>query len=243
MLKKWEHLTMTVAFKYSRLALPSVPERIQLQQELWSLWSAGTRCFIWAVTLHANLLWFLKELLFFFLCSPRKIDNKKENIHFWQLTLLGQSIFEVFFVGCVVKITNLLCSRASVMYFYKKSWLKLNFRLEMFSCAVFGILIHQLPVFVEKKVNQAPDAYHWKHFKALLKVGGILMFSFKRWWCLWQVWSGASLGPVPSYAHLWVRAFKIKRINSSQWISLTFICTVPLYLCKSIAFIAWCGRA
>lgn len=50
--------------------------------------------------------------------------------------------------------------------------------------------------------------------------------------------SGASLGPVPSCAHLWVRAFKIMGINSSQWISLTFICTVPLCLCKSIAFIA-----
>lgn len=65
------------------------------------------------------------------------------------------------------------------MCFYKKSLLELNLRLEMFSRAVFGILIPQLPVLVEKKVNQAPDAYPWKHLKALLKLGRILMFSFK----------------------------------------------------------------
>lgn len=108
----------------------------------WSLWSIGTwHCFSWRVTLHANLCCFLKNFLFFFFFPPlpSKIEHWKENIHFWQLTLLGHSIFEVFFVGSVVKITDLLCCGISVMCFCK-SWPKLSFWLEeIFSHAVYWI--------------------------------------------------------------------------------------------------------
>lgn len=147
---------MPVVFKYTRLDVLLLPERIWLQKKLWSLWSTGTQhCFIWGITLHANLHCFLKNFPFFFFPLPQQNKALKGKHSFLAIDIIRSQYFWSFFVGSVVKITNLLCCGISVMCFYK-NWPKLSFWLEeIFSHAVYWIPNSSASNFVGE--NGEPD--------------------------------------------------------------------------------------